>query len=192
LDPRRLRLAYDPPVDRQCRICNRIGHIAKTCTFAPKNDDGSLLYVQDDEAEERGLGLFNKFGSEASESPPHSSRKTFHITTRTETFTLSTPTTSTRSLEPLQSAPIPITRPQGERAFERPADDLFSDAGQATQNWMNPTETNSGSAAEVDQDRLRKLQEGISATLALMNLGGTSDMPSTSNGKIKITISVES
>lgn len=38
LDPKVIRGEMHPPVDRQCRICNRIGHFASTCNYASNTE----------------------------------------------------------------------------------------------------------------------------------------------------------
>jgi len=42
LDPRVIRGQMNPPIDRQCRICNKIGHFANTCNYANMNEEPSL------------------------------------------------------------------------------------------------------------------------------------------------------
>jgi len=70
LDPLKIRGEFNPPIDRQCRICNKIGHYANSCTFRNNGDS------RQDEGENDGDSehdVHNQMGGD--ESPIRSPRE---------------------------------------------------------------------------------------------------------------------
>lgn len=50
MNPSKLR-GGDPPIDRQCRLCNRIGHFARSCTYYVRQDSADHVLEDDDRSE---------------------------------------------------------------------------------------------------------------------------------------------